>query len=149
MYKYSGLSEPFDTRPPHGGFNWFEIPSTDPDATRNFYQAIFPSWKFENPPHYPSEFIQLFKVEQPSYMEGAIIMANPQSKSSTNAFKADAVGFVPFFLTDSIDKLEEKVVSLGGKPCGPKTDGRGDGWFAKFFDQDGNVFGAWEVRVKS
>nr|XP_036581738.1 glyoxalase bleomycin resistance protein dioxygenase [Colletotrichum truncatum]KAF6790181.1 glyoxalase bleomycin resistance protein dioxygenase [Colletotrichum truncatum] len=148
LYKYTDIPEPFDRRPPHGGVNWIEIPSNNPDKAREFYQSIFPSWKFENPSKCPPQFIQLFKVEEPSYMEGAILKTNKQSVSTTNAFNADAIGCVPSFFADSIDEIHDKILSLGGKLCCPKTDGRGDGWYAKYFDLDGNVFQIWEVRVK-
>ncbi|KAM3431207.1 hypothetical protein MY4824_007005 [Beauveria thailandica] len=148
MYKYSAIASPFEKHPPRGGVNWIEIPAADLAVSQEFYQKLFPLWKFENPAQNPLEFMRLFKVEEPDYMEGSIIKVNDYTKTYTNGSEVRSSGIVPYFLVESLDEAQKQVTALGGSVVLEKQDGRGDGWYGKYLDPDGNVFCLWEVRVK-
>ncbi|KAM6507028.1 hypothetical protein FALCPG4_018418 [Fusarium falciforme] len=148
MYRYTNISQPFDHRPPHGGMSWVEIPAVDVAASKKFYQSLFPAWKFGNETRNPDEFISLFKIEEPSYIEGAIIKVNPNTLTASNNSQTNSIGMVVYFLVDSIDEMHAKILDLGGEVCLEKTDARGDGWYAKYLDIAGNVFCIYEVAFK-
>ncbi|KAK8145998.1 hypothetical protein G3M48_003728 [Beauveria asiatica] len=81
-------------------------------------------------------------------MEGSIIKVNDYTKTYTNGSEVRSSGIVPYFLVESLDEAQQQVTALGGSVVLEKQDGRGDGWYGKYLDPDGNVFCLWEVRVK-
>ncbi|KAM3518692.1 hypothetical protein NHJ13051_008015 [Beauveria bassiana] len=96
--------------------------------------------------------INIFEEENPIYddkhVEGAIIKVNDYTKTYTNGSDIRSSGLVPYFFVESISLAHEQILTLGGKVALEKQDGRGDGWYAKYLDPDGNIFGLWEVRVQ-
>ncbi|KAF2019985.1 hypothetical protein BU24DRAFT_477075 [Aaosphaeria arxii CBS 175.79] len=127
MYRYTNIASPFKERPAQGGINWIEIPANDVSALKEFYKSLFPSWKFGNPAHVPEDFVSFFKIDEPAYVEGAIIKVNSHTLTATNQGETKSIGMVPYFLVDSIAEMHDKIIGLGGKMCLDKTDARGDG----------------------
>ncbi|KAL0939702.1 uncharacterized protein CTRU02_206312 [Colletotrichum truncatum] len=138
MYKYTNISKPFSIRPPQGGVNWIEIPALD-----------VPTLQFGNSERHDEQFISLFKIEEPAYIEGAIIKVNDHTLTSTNNGTAEAVGMTVYFLVDSIAETHDTIMGLGGKRILAKTDARGDGWYAKYLDPSGNAFSIYEVAFQT
>nr|XP_036580205.1 glyoxalase bleomycin resistance protein dioxygenase [Colletotrichum truncatum]KAF6788037.1 glyoxalase bleomycin resistance protein dioxygenase [Colletotrichum truncatum] len=149
MYKYTNISKPFSIRPPQGGVNWIEIPALDVPTLQQFYKSVFPSWQFGNSERHDEQFISLFKIEEPAYIEGAIIKVNDHTLTSTNNGTAEAVGMTVYFLVDSIAETHDTIMGLGGKRILAKTDARGDGWYAKYLDPSGNAFSIYEVAFQT
>jgi predicted enzyme related to lactoylglutathione lyase len=109
----------------------FEIPSTDPAKSQQFYANAF-DWTFNKFGEAPY-WLAITGPEDKPGINGAIMKRNHPQQPVTNSI-----------LVDSIDEAIEKVQAAGGKIVVNKTAIPGVGWSAYFMDPDNNIFGLWK-----
>ncbi|MYT32938.1 MULTISPECIES: VOC family protein [unclassified Streptomyces] len=123
----------FEPRP--GAFAWFEIGTTDPEATRDFYARAF-GWRFEGEGPYQS-----------------ILTGGPYPVGGLYDHSGRAGGgadyAMPCFLADDVTARVEKAVAAGARAeQGPETSPDGC-HFARLLDPRGNRFGLFSTSAKS
>ncbi|MEK2477125.1 VOC family protein [Streptomyces noursei] len=114
----------FEPRP--GMFAWFEIGTSDPDATRAFYSSAF-GWRFEGEGPYQS------------ILTGGPYPVGGLHDRSGREGGADYA--MPCFLAQDVTALTEKAVAAGARvEQGPETVPDGCR-YARLLDPRGNRFG--------
>ena len=109
----------------------FEIPATDPETSRKFYESAF-GWKFGQfgPAPY---FLATTGPDNMPGINGAVMKRNhPQQPVTT------------IISVEDIDKAIAKITAAGGKIVVNKTALPGVGWSAYFMDPDNNILGIWK-----
>ncbi|MDZ7290297.1 MAG: VOC family protein [candidate division KSB1 bacterium] len=106
-----------------------EIPCTDFDKAREFYEGVF-GWKTS---YVPEMDYMLF--ETGGGLEGGFY------KSPEHAGRQGVVNYIE---VEDIEKTLEAIHRHGGRTIVPQTCVAESGWFALFGDQDGNVLGLWK-----
>ena len=116
----------------------FEIPADDVARAQKFYTGLF-GWKIEKfagptPMDYWS--VMTGKEEGKMGLDGGLMKRqDPQQQT------------IVYIDVPSVDEYVQKVVSLGGQVCFPKTAIPGMGYFAVCLDPEKNGFGLWEVNT--
>jgi len=108
----------------------FEIPSTDFEKSKKFYEGLL-GWKVETIPGMDYAMINI---------EGGIGGGFTKEAKPTTEF-----GFGFYFEVDDIPAALAKAATLGGAEVTPKTGiGGGEmGYYGIFKDPDGNLIGLW------
>jgi uncharacterized protein len=117
----------------------FEVPFSDGERARNFYQQAF-GWKLDEIPEMKYTTVATGPVAdsgmpaEPGYIGGGMFQREP----------AFAQGPVITIDVQSIDDALSTILSLGGEAVGEKTPVGEMGFAAYFKDTEGNVMGLWE-----
>ncbi|GAU65887.1 hypothetical protein SSP35_02_02550 [Streptomyces sp. NBRC 110611] len=123
----------FEPRP--GTFAWFEIGTTDPEATRDFYSRAF-GWRFEGEGPYQSI------LTGGPYPAGGLY-----DHSGREDGGADYA--MPCFLADDVAARAEQAVAAGARAeQGPETSPDGCR-FARLLDPRGNRFGLFTASKEN
>jgi hypothetical protein len=110
-----------------GGISYLRIPATDPDASADFYEAVF-GWSVRR------------GRPDPAFEDG--------TGHVIGHFRSDHVvagegGVRPYVFVESLDEALERIRACGGEVVeAPYPEG--DLWVALFRDPAGNVVGAWQ-----
>ncbi len=116
---------------PHA-LNWFEIPVTDFDRARAFYEAVL-GRPIE--PMVMGPMTMGFLSSDPNAVGGAIVQAEGGVPSSQGTIVYLNGG-------DDLAPMLARVESAGGSIAVPKTEiGNDFGFFAHFVDTEGNKVG--------
>jgi uncharacterized protein len=105
-----------------------EIPSTDLDKSKDFYEKLF-NWDFK-----PFGNGYLLFNDHKGIMVG-LRKVDAVAKGENTVFHVN---------TENIDACLEKCLKLGGSVKRRKTVIPAMGWFALLFDIDGNTIGLFE-----
>jgi predicted enzyme related to lactoylglutathione lyase len=109
----------------------FEIPSIDPEKSKQFYAKAF-GWTFNKFGDAPYWLASTGPEGKPG-INGAIMQRNHPQQPFTNSISVD-----------NIDEAIFKVQNAGGKIVVKKTAFPGVGWSAYFMDPDNHIFGLWK-----
>lgn len=109
--------------------NWFEIPVTDYDRAKKFYETLFGAGLMQMP--FPGGKYGIFPSDMQKGVGGGIVLGD---------------GFVPsdkgtiVYLNggDDLAIPLSRVESAGGRIILPKTSLGGNGFMAHFIDTEGN-----------
>jgi uncharacterized protein len=115
----------------------FEIPTTNPAASRKFYETVF-GWKFtkfDGPVDY---WLITTGADDTPGINGGLGGAANDLKATVNTVEVDD-------LDDSI----KQVVLNGGQVVEPKGEIPGMGWLAYVRDPGGTVLGLFQGRQAS
>ena len=108
--------------------SYFEIPVTDLDRAKDFYEAVFVVSLGRTVIH--GNEMALFPFEERGRgISGALAKGHSYVPSSS--------GPRIYFFVESIDETLARVISKGGEVVFPKTSA-GDFWVAEFKDSEGN-----------
>ncbi|KAH6681552.1 hypothetical protein B0J14DRAFT_576611 [Halenospora varia] len=124
---------------------WLKIPAADVLACKNFYASLFPEWKF--PPateKYPEDKVAMWFFGEAGVVGGMIVKVPAEAKSTD---LVNGQGVTLFHTVPNIEETKAKVESLGGKSLGEKGSDGNDGFFMEFLDNEGNRFGAYQVKA--
>jgi len=116
----------------------FELPADDLERAKKFYREVF-DWDFKETevPDYDLAFtIELNEEGLPKdvgAINGAITIRDETLVTPLLVIKVD-----------SIDGALEKIGSAGRKVLLTKMEIKGQGYYARFADSEGNVIGLWE-----
>lgn len=109
--------------------NWFEIPVTDMDRAKKFYEAVL-GYKLELNEMGPA-LMAWFPMEQGAEgTTGSLIKAEGYTPSDS--------GSMVYFSVDDIENTLVKVNENGGSTFNPKTSIGEYGFVAHFTDTEGN-----------
>ncbi len=122
----------------------FEVPFSDGDRARSFYQQAF-GWQLNEMPEMKYTIVSTGPAgengmpAEPGFIGGGMFereSASPQ-------------GPVITIDVDSIDDALETIRSLGGEAVGEKTPVGEMGFAVYFKDPEGNIMGLWESASPS
>jgi hypothetical protein len=113
----------------------FEIPTTNPARTNEFYKKAL-GWKIKQWGKEQYWMVTTGTDPEPGINGG--IMPKKDLKTTVNT-----VGVA------SVDKALKKILAAGGKVVRPKIGIPTMGWFVYCSDPDGNVFGIMEMDEKA
>ena len=108
---------------------WFEIPVSDINRARKFYQAVF-NTEFESMEMNGVQLAVFPMVHGGSGAAGALVQGGCAEPATT--------GTLVYFMTDTIDAGLERVTKNGGKVMMPRTAIGEHGFVAHFQDTEGN-----------
>lgn len=114
------------------GFCHIEIPTTDAERSKKFYEDVF-GWKFQYDPD--SDYWLFETGDGPG---GGFV-------------KADYIGVgavLTYILVASVDEAMRRVVAAGGTEIVPKSPVGNMGWFAFFRDPVGVKMAVYEAASK-
>ncbi len=116
--------------PPLGSIVHIEIPTTDFQKSKAFYEALF-GWK-----------VQIDTVMNYAMFETSA----PPGGGFVKWDKINQDKEVPLFyiLVSSVEDMTQKAEALGARVCMSKQEVPGMGWFAVFTDPVGAPFAIWE-----
>ena len=114
--------------------NWFEIPTTDFDRAKDFYQAVFQAeMETLEMPEF-DQVMAFFPSDQQEGVGGSIVKSPDATPSQTGSI---------IYLNGGDDLAQPlaRVEAAGGKIAIPKTSLGPHGFFATFTDTEGNLVG--------
>lgn len=117
----------------------FEIPASDLEKGRKFYQTIF-GWKFIAIPGFKDFYmIQTVKTDKEGMPQEVGGINGDMSKRKRKGEPTTIVVNVP-----SIDNYFKKITKTGGKIIAKKQKIGKMGFYARVKDPEGNLLGLWE-----
>jgi hypothetical protein len=112
---------------------WFDIPVTDFERARKFYSHIF-SFEMTTVPM-GTLTMGIFLHDQAKGIGGAIVLSDDRKPSADGSV-------VYLFAGEDLKVVENRIPEAGGTVLLPKTEiAPGMGYFALFFDTEGNKVG--------
>jgi len=125
-------------RHPPGSFSWFELATTDQNAAKNFYTALF-GWTVEDTPMGPGDFYSKFKLQ-----------GRDAAAAYTMRKEQRAQGVPPHWMlyvaVAGADEAVTRAAQLGGTVLNPAFDVMDFGRMAVLQDPFGAIFSIWEGR---
>jgi predicted enzyme related to lactoylglutathione lyase len=109
--------------------NWFEIPVTDLERAKTFYQSLLGIKLVDVD-------IGLTKMSFFPMMESTYGAAGALVKSK--GYKPSQSGILVYFSVSNIDKILGKIIMCGGKTVLPKIGIGKYGYIAHFLDSEGH-----------
>ena len=118
--------------------NWFEIPVTDLDRAKRYYERVFDTTlqRHEN----GGMTMEMFPYEPSTQGVGGALVADERRKPSTEG------SLVYLNATGRIDECLERAAADGGEVVLPKLDIGEPGFIALIKDPDGNCVGLHSPR---
>jgi hypothetical protein len=115
---------------------YFEIQASNPEKAITFYQKVF-GWKFFKEELLPIEYYQI----RTDGINGGLLKRpaqTPPPEYGTNAFTCSV-------MVDNFDDMAKRILDHGGRIALPKFAVPGKCWQGYFLDNDGSVFGIFQV----
>jgi predicted enzyme related to lactoylglutathione lyase len=123
---------------PAGSFCWIELHTTDQNAAKSFYNAIF-GWEAQDMPMGPNDFYTFFNFGDRSVAAGCTL--RPEERS---------MGVPPHWMiyitVENTDAAAAKAQQLGGTVLAPAFDVMDAGRMAVVQDPTGAVFCLWQPK---
>src|SRR5258705_12657848 len=91
---------------PAGSFCWIELATTDQNAAKDFYSALF-GWTPQDSPIGPSEFYTIFKLDGRDAAAGYTLRADQRAQGVPP-------NWIIYIAVDSADQSAAKTKQLGG-----------------------------------
>jgi predicted enzyme related to lactoylglutathione lyase len=124
-----------------GSFCWIELHTTDQNAAKNFYGALF-GWNPQDMPMGPDGVYTIFKLQGRDAAAGCSLRPDERS-----------MGVPPHWLiyiaVDKVDGAVTKAEQLGGKILAPAFDVTDAGRMAVVEDPTGAAFCLWTAQKNS
>lgn len=120
--------------------SYFEIQANNPEEAIKFYSEVF-GWEFELDPTLPIEY---YRITNAGPFGGLLKreLTPPPPKTAPNAF-------VNSIHVENFDKASEKIQRAGGRIIVEKIAIKGKCYQGYFLDNQGNIFGIFEVDNKA
>lgn len=123
---------------PAGSFCWIELHTSDQNAAKNFYNALF-GWAPDDMPMGPNDFYTIWKLQGRDAAAGCTL--RPEERS---------MGVPPHWMiyiaVENADAVAAKAQQLGAKILSPAFDVMDAGRMAVIQDPTGAVFCAWQAK---
>lgn len=119
----------------HGAISWTELMTTDVDAAKKFYEAVF-DWKIKDMPMPDGNGTYTCvrtAVQGEKDGIGGIMPMPPEVPAGVPP------SWTPYVTVDSVDAAVDKVTELGGEVVMPPLDVKGVGRMAWIKDPQGAV----------
>ena len=121
-----------DSTSDHGRFCWYDLMTTDRDASLAFYTALL-DWRVDQVDMGDHPYSMIFKGDR---AQGGIV---PLDGDETPTH------WIPYIAVDDLAASCDRAAELGGQICVPATD-VGPGVFAVITDPQGGVFSLWKSK---
>ncbi|HCU66296.1 MAG TPA: VOC family protein [Rheinheimera sp.] len=116
---------------------WFEIPVTDMEKSKKFYQQVF---QLElTMMEMASDVMALFPFDHGQSGCGGALVLGPEAKPSAN-------GTTVYFQTADVAPVLSRVAAAGGEVVLAKTAIGEHGFIGMFFDPAGNKLGVHSMQ---
>ena len=126
------------TEYPNGVFNWIDLSTTDPEAAKAFYSALF-GWDSVDIPTGMGTMYTMLKID--GYNVGGLSPMDPALQEK---------GHGPFWSSyikhDDVDAVTARITEAGGTVMMPPMDVMEDGRLTMATDPAGAHFGVWQPR---
>ncbi len=126
---------------PAGSFCWIELHTSDQNAAKSFYSALF-GWEAIDSPMGPNDFYTEFKLQAREAAAGCTL--RPEER---------AAGVPPHWMiyiaVENADAAVAKAQGLGGKILAPAFDVMDFGRMAVIQDPTGATFCVWQAKKNS
>jgi len=119
-----------------GSFCWFELATTDQNAAKKFYSAVF-GWDINDNPMGPDEVYTIFKLN------GADAAAAYGMRPDQRA-QGVPPHWMPYIFTKSADQAAARAAELGGTVLAPPFDVMDNGRMSVLQDPTGATFCVWQ-----
>jgi hypothetical protein len=116
----------------------FEIPATDVEKLKAFYEGLF-GWKIFKVPMGGTEYWLIYTV--PTDEKGMPLKPGVNGGMFQKQAQQEGLKPVNYITTENIDETLEKVGKLGGKILMTKQQVPTVGWVALIVDPEGNQVG--------
>jgi predicted enzyme related to lactoylglutathione lyase len=116
----------------------FEIPATDVEKLKAFYEGLF-GWKIFKVPMEGMEYWLIYTV--PTDEKGMLLKPGVNGGMFQKQAQQEGLKPVNYITIENIDESFEKVGKLGGKILMPKQHVPTVGWVALVVDPEGNQIG--------
>jgi uncharacterized protein len=123
---------------PAGSFCWIELHTTDQNAAKSFYSALF-GWEAHDNPMGPDSYYTEFKLQGREAAAGCTL--RPEERS-----QGVPPHWMIYITVDSADAAAAKAQQLGGKICAPAFDVMDVGRMAVIQDPTGAFFCVWQPK---
>jgi predicted enzyme related to lactoylglutathione lyase len=121
-----------------GSFCWFELATTDQEAAKQFYGALF-GWSASDHRMGPEETYTTFQLNGAHVGAGYTVRANERPQGASPHW-------LIYIGVDDADVAAERARTLGGKVLAGPFDVADSGRMALIQDPAGVVFGIWQGR---
>jgi uncharacterized protein len=126
---------------PAGSFCWIELRTSDQDAAKLFYSALF-GWSADDMPMGPNDFYTIWKLQDRVAAAGCTL--RPEQRS---------MGVPPhwtiYITVDNADAAAARAQQLGAKVLAPAFDVMDAGRMAVIQDPTGAVFCVWQANTSN
>ena len=126
----------FSARP--GDFCWFELATTDQDAAKNYYSALF-GWTPADMPMGPSEVYTIFRLGGRDAAAAYTLRPEQQSQGVPPSWMV-------YILVEDVDEASARAASLGGTVIVPSLDVMESGRMSVIMDPAGAIFAIWQAK---
>ncbi|MBI5221317.1 MAG: VOC family protein [Candidatus Magasanikbacteria bacterium] len=124
----------------------FEIHSSQPEKTAEFYTAVF-GWEIKKWEGGQFEYWMVMTGGKDE--AGGINGGLTRRKGNPPEDGAGVSGYVCTVVVDNYDAYAQKILSAGGTIALPKMAIAGMAWQGYFKDNDGNIFGLHQADEKA
>ncbi|RYP03993.1 hypothetical protein DL765_010334 [Monosporascus sp. GIB2] len=139
------MSDNTCAEPKYGEICWIEMPVQDVSRAQKLYKDIF-GWEFrpDGTPANSGGVKSLHFFNKGSVQGALLLMEEGYQVREYGKSDKEVLPPLPTFCVKECDETLQKVQANGGKVQCPKTEIGGDmGYYARFFDTEGNVIGIW------
>lgn len=123
---------------PNGSFCWIELSTTDQNAAKTFYGALF-GWAANDSPMGPGEFYTIFRLNGRDAAAGYTLRPDQRAQHVPPHW-------MPYISVENTDASAAKVSQLGGKVIAPPFDVMDAGRMAVIGDPTGAHFCLWQAK---
>jgi uncharacterized protein len=126
-----------DKHPP-GDFCWLELATTDQNAAKNFYGALF-GWDANDTPTGPNDFYTIFRIDGRNVAAAFTLRAEERERGIPTHWQ-------PYIAVDSADAAAAKAADLGGTVVESPFDVFDAGRAAVIRDPTGAFFSIFQAK---
>jgi uncharacterized protein len=123
---------------PAGSFCWIELATSDQNAAKTFYEALF-GWTPNDMPMGPSDFYTIFRLEGRDAAAGCTLRPDQVAQHVPPHWML-------YIAVDKVDPSAAKVSELGGKVIAGPFDVMDAGRMAVIQDPTGAYFCLWQAN---
>jgi predicted enzyme related to lactoylglutathione lyase len=123
---------------PAGSFCWIELATTDQNAAKSFYGALF-GWQVRDMPMGPNEFYSIFELGGRD--TGAAYTLRPDQRS-----QGVPPHWMIYIAVENADAAANRAAQFGGKVLAPAFDVYDAGRMAVVQDPTGATFSVWQAK---
>ena len=122
---------------PHNPVHWFELPATDLNRAKKFYEHVF-GFEMAHQANAGYDMMWFPSNREGFGISGALVKGM--------GYVPSLIGPIIYFSTASIDEVVVKIEKAGGKIHVPKKDIGEYGYIAIFEDSEGNRVGLHQMK---
>ena len=123
---------------PAGSFCWIELHTSDQNAAKSFYGALF-GWEAHDNPMGPNDFYTMFKLQGRHAAAGCTLRPDERSQGVPPHWML-------YIAVANTDATAAKAQQLGGKVLAPPFDVMDAGRMAVVQDPTGATFCVWQPK---